>query len=124
MQAFPRGMPVQVSQGGGALPRWSRTRNELFWFSGPRLSSAVVEAKAGGTLEVAGPTVLFNYPDYLQANNSILSYDVARDGRFLIITSDTSVRADHLVVVRGWNHEVDRARLGRGLRMSEGSSMP
>ena len=124
MQAFPRGMPVQVSQGGGALPRWSRTRNELFWFSGPRVSSALVEAKAGGTLEVAGPTVLFNYPDYLQANNSILSYDVARDGRFLIITSDTSVRADHLVVVRGWNHEVDRVRLGRGLRMSGGSSMP
>ena len=79
VQAFPHlGALYPISNNGGNFPRWSRDSRELFYLEGDRMMA--VSIKAGATLEAGRPRELFKWPYTIRA-----SYDVASDGRFLMV---------------------------------------
>jgi serine/threonine-protein kinase len=98
------GAPVPVSQNGGNQPVWSRNGRELFYLQGNRLMAAAVERTgAGFVFKLA--LELFAIPLVIDG-----AYDVAQDGRFLIIqpTSPSSPTSDGIVVVQNWHEELKR----------------
>jgi serine/threonine-protein kinase len=82
VRPFPGPGPVMtVSAGGGTEPIWSREGTQLFYRSGRQIISARVERTP--TFRVVSRTTLFE-GDYLASPN-YAQYDVARDGRFLML---------------------------------------
>jgi hypothetical protein len=81
-----------VSAGGGNNPKWSRDGQELFYISASRLWAAGVGA--GSELEPMTPEPLFEAAFSLDA-----SYDVAPDGRFVVIEALPPERETGSVVV-------------------------
>jgi serine/threonine protein kinase len=92
----------QVSTGGGTMPRWSKEGRvgnyELFYLAPDRKMMAVAATSQGGTFVPGMPEVLFQTRAVLAVNRQ--SYDVARDGRFLINIDlqDTSTEPIHLLL--------------------------
>jgi serine/threonine-protein kinase len=102
VRPFPGpGKPVQISSGGGHDAVWSRDGKEVFYRNGPKMLSARVVP--GPTFRVDGPQVLFENEPYT-GSMAARSYDVAPDGRFVMIENDLT---DHtpqasIVVIRNW----------------------
>ena len=81
VQSFPRpGNRLQVSTGGGALPRWSRNGKELFYVAPGGQLVVVSVALRGASLALGAATPLFQLP--LDPTRG--RYSVADDGRFLV----------------------------------------
>jgi Tol biopolymer transport system component len=90
VQPYPGPGPrVTVTTGGAVTPAWSKNSNELFYIGpgGPGKPPAMnaVPFTVSGTSFVPGkPVVLFNQ-DALGGGTTVrASYDVSRDGRFLM----------------------------------------
>ncbi|MBY0489259.1 MAG: serine/threonine-protein kinase [Gemmatimonadaceae bacterium] len=82
VRPFPGPGPViTISAGGGTEPIWSRDGTQLFYRAGRQMISARVEHTP--TFRVVSRTTLFE-GDYLASPN-YAQYDVARDGRFLML---------------------------------------
>jgi hypothetical protein len=78
IDAFPKpGSRVRVTTAGGTEPRWGRTGSELYFRRGTEIHVASLRL-AGNVLEVATLGRLFD------AGGPVRSYDVSRDGRFLV----------------------------------------
>jgi Tol biopolymer transport system component len=103
----------QISSGGGAAPRWSADGRELFYLditgsggsTAPRALMAVSIADKAG-FEYGTPRVVAKWP----AGTSRY-YDVAPDGRFLIVVpvgDGTAVPVTRFVVVQNWSQELQR----------------
>ena len=93
--AFPSMASVyQVSNGGGTEPRWSRNGRELFFESGGKLMTVAVPP--GPSFNPGTPRPLFSLAGYRRARNRP-QYDVAPDGRFVMIR-ETGRSATHGVV--------------------------
>ena len=73
----------QISRAGGQMPRWSREGRELFFVNGGGDAMMAVTA-IGGSFST--PRRLFE-GRYRLASNANTTYDVGRDGRFLLIQS-------------------------------------
>jgi hypothetical protein len=93
----------QVSTGGGTMPRWRPVgaggKFELYYHSPDQKLMAVTVSVAGGTLLPGTPEVLF--PTHMGPEGIFRQgYDVARDGRFLIVTQmdDGSTEPIHLLL--------------------------
>lgn len=83
VQPFPpNGLRVKVSDGGGEEPAWSRSGDEIFYRRGPGMMTARL-ARAP-RLAVAPTEVLFEGP-YHYNRYPTRTYDVAPDGRFLMV---------------------------------------
>jgi hypothetical protein len=97
----------QVSAGPGRQPLWSRDGRELFFRSGPRMMAVAVSATGG--LQFSAPKLLFERP-YATGDREVvgLDYDLAPDGRFLMIKpSPDEFRLNSSVnVVLNWIEEV------------------
>jgi serine/threonine-protein kinase len=108
--AFPRGGErVPISIGGGREPVWSRDGTEIFYRSlDGFMMAARVDARAG--LRVLSRAKLFATAPYA-ANQFLNMYDVATDGRFLMIKMEPQPDRTDVVLVGNWMTEV-RARLG------------
>jgi sugar lactone lactonase YvrE len=94
-----------VSVAGGVSPRWSRDGRELFFVDESRHMVAVPVA-SGQTLVAGEPKPLFNLSaNYATANG----FDVARDGRFLMIRLVGSAAAlrDEIVLVENFFQELE-----------------
>jgi hypothetical protein len=76
----------QVSTGGGSAPRWSRDSTELFYRGLGSNRSHMYFLRVGGnsTLEGVRPQALLDVPDS-GGGDGLEEFDVARDGRFLVI---------------------------------------
>jgi serine/threonine-protein kinase len=111
--------PVRVSQDGGREPVWSRDGRELFYLQGNKMIALAV--KAGPEFSFASPVVLFDRPyfhgwggDVVAGLEVISSYDVAADGRFLMIpeaggeSNRATAPATGIVVVQNWDQELKR----------------
>ena len=81
VQPFPTGPPTRVSGQGGFEPIWGRNGQELFYLERQKMMAVAV--KAGERFSAAEPVELFEGP-YLRLAQPP-SYDVALDGRFLMI---------------------------------------
>ncbi len=98
VQSFPNpSLKYQVSTEGGESPVWSRDGKEIFFISLEGQMMAAAVRTVGGKLEIGVPKVLF---DTRRIPRSIdQNYDVAADGRFLVVSQGSiSSPAIHLVV--------------------------
>ena len=74
------GAAVRVSPNEGVEPAWARGGDELYYLEPTRVMS--VPVKTGARFEFGAPMVLF---DNQYARMGFPAYDVAADGRFLMI---------------------------------------
>jgi Tol biopolymer transport system component len=85
---------VQISQGGGVWPVWSRTGKELFYVNNSggqaeRLLVAVpVKPGSGPIFDWDPGASLFNIGPYMRSNQR--GYDVSLDGHKFIVVGDSS----------------------------------
>ena len=94
---------VLISTNGGQRPIWSADGRQLFYWEGNRMIAAALAWEPAP--RVVSRQTLFE-GRYEQ------DYDVARDGRFLMIESETSGLT--LVVVPNWRTELRRLTDGAG----------
>jgi len=102
------GIRIQVSAEGGVEPVWSRDGDELFFKSGGRMLAVPVETH--GQLAVGPQAVLFE-SDFVVTSvvPGAPSYDVAPDGRFLmVVRTGEQPLPRQLEVVLNWGEEVRR----------------
>ena len=95
VQRFPEmGGRVQISTAGGTAPLWSSDSAELFYRQGEAMMAVAVDG-TGAAFGAGSPVRLFEgrYLDDLARN-----YDVAPDGRFLMIKQADTLKQIHVVV--------------------------
>lgn len=94
----PEGGRWRVSNGGGVMPRWRRDGKELFYIS-PDSQMMAVDVTTNPVFKSGNPHALFQ-TDIVDTGirTGTLSWDIAPDGRFLII-SETSTDASITVVL-------------------------
>jgi Tol biopolymer transport system component len=95
----------RVSAGGGTSPRWAPDGRTIYYRSGERMLA--VKLRPGPGFSHDEPVTLFS-GDYLP------DYDIARDGRFLMIKRPAAQPAsdNRIVIVLNWLDEL-KARFGR-----------
>ena len=109
VQGYPDGVAVRVSQNGGFEPRWSADGRELFYLQFNTLLAIAVESERefvfAAPVRLFAATAFFFFP-----GPAIRTYDVAPDGRFLMIQSEAATQPDaapsSIVVVQNWFEEL------------------
>jgi len=100
-----------ISTGGGARALWSRNGRELFFSSPDGRQMFVVPVQSRTTLVAGRPQMLFEFA-MLPAPGGTRPWDLASDGRFVIIQSAQAEAgagaAQNLVVVQNWHEELKR----------------
>jgi Tol biopolymer transport system component len=96
--------PTQVSRSGGIEPRWSRDGRKLYFLEGNRLMSASIFS--GGALRVEAPRALFTIAYDRRAVSR--TYDVAPDGRILVVRQESPMERSRAVLVENWFDELSR----------------
>ena len=100
-----------VSIGGGRDPVWSSDGSELFYRSLDRSRMMVVPIDTQPSLTLGIPTVVFEGTYFDSFGRR---YDLAPDGRFLMIKPPDAAAEDgasvpnQIVVVQGWFEELTR----------------
>jgi len=108
IQDYPGpGAKITASRGGGREPVWSRDGRELFFRNGGQVWA--VDIGEGAPLQVSEPELLFEgpYEGGIGPRGS-QTYDVAPDGRFLMVKPDQSAQPGRLIVVLNWTEELKR----------------
>jgi dipeptidyl aminopeptidase/acylaminoacyl peptidase len=98
LDTYPKpGTRVRVTTAGGTEPRWSNNGRELFF----RRGSEIVSVSLDG-FDVRSVTRLFD------AGAQIRSFDVSRDGRFLINVPSGSNRSPATTLIHHWSTNIPR----------------
>ena len=108
-ETFPGGgNRLQLSVDGGREAAWSFDGTRVFSraLDGWMMAAHVVR---GATLQVTTRERLFDASPY-HANQFLRMYDVARDGRFLMLKYETQGGRTDVVIIRNWVQQV-KARL-------------
>ena len=95
---------IQVSTDGGDSPVWSRDGREIYFRRGQEI--VAVSVRSGGSLRVGFPRVLFE-GDFFVGNHHPM-YDVAADGRFLMIRTPDEELPRQIHIVLNWFEELRR----------------
>ena len=95
----------QVSIGGGSEPAWAKSGRELFYRKGHAMMAVSVRLEP--TLDVGNPQKLFDR-DFPRADTFGSNYDVAADGRFLILEPVEPFEAAEVNLVVNWFEELRR----------------
>ncbi|MCP4607251.1 MAG: protein kinase [Planctomycetes bacterium] len=98
------GSKVPVSNEGGQQPMWSPDGKELFYRSGNKMMAAAVETES--QFRVTGNIELFE-GQYL-STASLQNYDVAPDGRFLMIQEPRESTPLGINIMLNWFNELKR----------------
>jgi Tol biopolymer transport system component len=110
IKGYPDGAPMPVSRNGGYEPRWSLDGRELFYLQGRSMMAIAVDTE--GELSFSPPVELFTGPYFFDVTSRSTSYDVARDGRFLMIQPEAGAgdapSQSSIVVVQNWTEELKR----------------
>jgi serine/threonine-protein kinase len=111
VKRYPDGNPVRVSRNGGAQPVWSRDGRELHYWQGNTMM-AVAANGAGVTFGPGPAQELFTTASFFTGDTATRSFDIAPDGRFLMVQlplgSDAVRGSARIVVVENWIEEVKR----------------
>lgn len=107
-EVFVRGYPATgrqwiVSTQGGTSPVWSADGRELFYRDGPRMMA--VEVDTTPTFAPGVPRVLFEGP-YEHNPYGGQNFDVAPDGRFLMVRPAPGAAPTQLNVILDWFDEL------------------
>src|SRR5262249_39404679 len=106
VRSFPdAGGKRQISNAGGASPRWSRDGKELYYIAPDGKLMAVTITLKESTLEAGTPGALFQTRVTSSfggtAGNIRPQYDVAADGRFLMnITTEETISP--ITIIQNW----------------------
>ena len=103
---FPHpGTKYQLSQTGASQPVWSKDGKKLYYLDSSQRMTAVEIQTANESVQVGEPRTLFQ----TGVRTSIFygGYDVARDGRFLVVNSITESTAP-VVLVTNWDTELKK----------------
>ena len=106
MEPYPGpGPKIKISTEGGYEPKWSRDGKELFYRNavGDRVTAATIETEP--EFRVIGYEELFE-GKYLTGESN--HYDVAPDGRFLMIQESEESTPPCIHVVLNWFEELKR----------------
>jgi len=95
----------QISINGGNMPVWSKDGKELFFISADRKMMAV-DVRTDGTLQAGVPKALFEA--HIGSSDAYDSYDVARDGRFLIPVPVEQNSTVAMTVVANWTAALNK----------------
>jgi len=95
----------QVSTEGAAEPLWSRDGTELFYWSGNKLF--VARVSVGDTFQHGTPTELLEGA-YFRTATGHQAYDVADDGRFLMVKPQPISARRQLELALNWFEELER----------------
>ncbi|HEX8294012.1 MAG TPA: protein kinase [Pyrinomonadaceae bacterium] len=108
VQSFPAsGGKWQVSNGGGAAPRWRRDGRELFYLSADRKLMAVEVGGSADTFEAGVPAALFE--TRVASITGAPLYDVSADGRRFLVNVPVEENAPAPVtVVLNWTADLKR----------------
>jgi len=110
VQRYPEGVAVRVSRDGGFEPHWSADGHELYYLQGDAVLA--VSVQTGDDLSFSAPTKLFSGTYIMNPGAVFRSYDVARDGRFLMLEQPggeaANAPAAGIVVVQNFTHEIER----------------
>jgi len=109
VQSYPiRGSKLVISTDGGTEPHWSPDGRELYYRNGDRMMG--VPLTLGSRISAAPARVVFE-GKYQISDTGLGGYDVARDGRFLMVEPISPPRpATEITVVLNWFDEV-RSRI-------------
>ena len=102
VRAVSGGASVRVSQSGGSAPVWARNSRELFYREGNKVMAVAI--KPGSELQFDPAVRLFE-------GMYATSYDVAPDGRFLMIPLSQQSGPSSpggIVVVQNWTEDLKR----------------
>ena len=99
-----------ISTDGGRGPAWSRDGRELYYQNRDQIM--VVAVETGDSFRPSPPQPLFvgNY-EQPTSNGSFANYDVAQDGRFLMMknaVTDNGEASAQVVLVQNWFEELNR----------------
>jgi hypothetical protein len=95
----------KISAGGGKEVVWARNGGELYWRNGDKMMVATFQTKNGGS--AGTPKVLFERSGYAPGLPAMAQYDVARDGRFLMVQEGSPPPPPaQLNVVLNWIEEL------------------
>jgi Tol biopolymer transport system component len=89
---------------GGSGPRFSPDGREIYYRRGDTFMAATIESTA--PLRVSSARKLFEVKAVTSRNVRDAGYDVAKDGRFLILPWDQGSMPDHLNVILNWFDEL------------------
>lgn len=98
---------MRVSSAGGYERLWSADGRELFYPQGNAVM--VVSFETGAEFSFGAPRILFTGPYVQRAEPLSRGYDVARDGRFLMILpgdENTAAALGSIVVVQNFAEEL------------------
>ena len=107
VQRYPEGAAVRVSNNGGSEPLWSVDGRELFYRQGDAVMTVAVDTD--DEFSFTAPKLLFSGPYAASAGSGTRGYDVARDGRFLMILRGDEKRVvapATIVVVQNFGEEL------------------
>jgi serine/threonine-protein kinase len=107
VQGYPDGTPQRVSSNGGYEPLWSADGSELFYRQGEAVMAVAVET--GAEFLFGAPQPLFSGPYVQSPGPGTRGYDVARDGRFLMIlpeAENVAATLSGIVVVQNFGEEI------------------
>jgi hypothetical protein len=95
VQPFPGpGPKLQVSVGGGTLPRWHRDGGELFYLAPDKRLMAVSVTQNALKLETGPPYALFTL-------TTTSTYEPSSDGQRFLVTAVVS-QASPITVILNW----------------------
>jgi Tol biopolymer transport system component len=97
------GSGLKVSTMGGDEPAWSAAGRELYYRAGARMMASTITT-SGPALHASRPVGLFD-GRYHRNLYPTRSYDVARDGRFLMVEDPPSPHRT-ITVVLGWGRSI------------------
>jgi len=104
VRLYPGGEGVRVSPNGGSDPLFSQDSRELYYWEGTRLMAIPIEA--GSAFTPKPPKLLFDGRN-LNVLNAV--YDVARDGRFLMIKmTDKPPKPSPIELIANWSATLSR----------------
>jgi eukaryotic-like serine/threonine-protein kinase len=110
VQRYPEGVAVRVSRDGGFEPHWSADGHEIFYLQGDAVMAVTVET--ADELSFSAPAKLFSGLYIMNEAPVPRSYDVAHDGRFLMVEQPggaaASAPSPGIVVVQNWTQELER----------------
>ena len=103
---FPHpGARYQVSKDGGTQPVWSKDGKTLYYIDSYRKLTAVEIQTSGESVQIGVAKPLFT--TRIRHSIPTEAYDVARDGRFLVVDSITESTAP-VVLVTNWDTELKK----------------